>query len=194
MSDIENLLQQHGAPLPKAMAMETEVRSEGALMMQTLSVPSWAANLQSSSVLAEWRCTLGRDDLVALQAHLKTLSTTTGMTTQQAINEAFKALDIGAYLGTFIEEGLLVDGQATVRVLFAYRSATLTTAEAINGAIHGLLTNPGAWAEASAALTTLRQMWSKGTDKWEGGLMMLSEVNLFDPGRFPYSRAKLGTP
>jgi hypothetical protein len=193
VTDIGDLLRQRGAPLPNAVVMETEVRSEGALMLQALSVPSWAANLRMSSVLAEWRCTLVREDLGALQAFLKTLLPS-GITVQQAINEAFVSLDIGCYLGTFIEEGLLTDGQATVRVMFAYQSAKLTGVEAINQAIHNLLTNPGALGDAANSLSKLREMWRKGSDKWEGGLMMLSEVNLYDPGRFPYTRAALPTP
>ena len=189
MTDVGELLRRHGAPLPNAIEMETEVRSEGALMLQKLNVPNWAHNILSSSILAEWRCTLDREDLAALQAFVKTVLAS-GVTVQEAINEGFQQLDIGSYLGTFIEEGLLVDGQATVRVLFSYRSS-MNSQEDINQKLHGLLTNPGALKDASDALSKLREMWRKGSNKWEGGLMMLSEVNFSDPRRFPYSRAVL---
>jgi hypothetical protein len=190
VTDIGDLLQKHGAPLPNAIAMETEVRSEGAFMLQKLNVPAWAKNTAPSSVLAEWRSTLSREDVRALQALLKTVLPH-GITVQEAVNEAFKKLDIGCYLGTYIEEGLLPDGQATVRVLFAYMSSA-NNIEEINRRIHGLLTNDGPHGDAGASLQKIRDLWRKGTDKWEGGMMMLSEVNLYDPGRFPYTRAALG--
>ena len=190
MTEITDLLRQHGAPLPRAMAMETEVRSEGIVRIDFLHVPEWAADLRSSSILAEWRCTLQHDDVKALQNLVKTVLPS-GVTNEQAINEAFAKLDLGAYLGTFIEEGLLVDGAATVRVLFAYRSATLKRIEDLNRRIYDLLINPGQLREASTALNALRQIWRKGTNKWEGGLLMLSGMKLYDPERFPYTCAKL---
>jgi hypothetical protein len=191
MTDIGDLLRQHGAPLPKAIPMNTEVRSEGALMLQQMNVPEWARTI-SASLLTEWRCTLSREDVRALQCHLKTLLPH-GVTVQEAINEAFKKLDIGSYLGTFIEEGLLVDGQAKVHVLFAYQSSSANSLDEINQRIHSLLTDQGSYRDTGDALQKLREIWRRGTDKWEGGMMMLSEINLYDPGRFPYTRAALIT-
>ena len=190
MTDVTDLLQQHGAPLPNAVEMETEIRSEGAVAFPTLHIPHWAAKLLSSSILAEWRCTLGHDDVDALQALLKSVLPS-GRPAQQAINEAFQTLDIGTYLGTFVEQGVLIDGAATVRVLFAYRSDKFNRIEQFNQAIYGFLTTPGVLQEASDAYKKVREFWQQGSNKWEGGLIMLSEVNRYDPGQFPFTRAKL---
>lgn len=193
MSDVFKLMQQHGAPLPNAAILETEVRTEGSIAFKTLNVPSWVDKVKPSSGMGEWRCTLTHGQLDQLQALLKTVLPL-GNPLEQVLNETFQALDIGSYTGTFVEEGLLVDGAATIRVLFAFRSTTFTDIAGINRAIHNLLINPGQYAEASDALQKLRDIWRSGTNKWEGGLMMLSEVSLFDPSQFPYTRAKLDAP
>lgn len=191
MTDFSELLRKHGAPLPHAVTMETEVRSEGALTFQKLTVPGWATDVKSSSMIAEWRCDLDGAGVRDLQAFLKTVLPS-GKTAQQAINEALLAQDIGYYLGTFIEEGMLVAGAATVRMLFAYRPANLRSIGDINTAIHQLLTAaPPASQDGATALGTLRDKWMAGTAKTEGGLMMLSEINLFDASQFPYTRAQV---
>jgi hypothetical protein len=195
MSDVRDLLRRHGAPLPNAVMLTTEVRTEGSLAFQTLNVPDWVEQVKPSSALGEWRCTLPSQDVDALQALLKTVIPAPGKTNQQLINEALQALDIGSYMGTFIEEGLLVDGSATVRMMFAYRTTTLADMAGIKRKLHGLITAPDPQhADASAALLKLRAFWSGGSDKWEGGLMLLSEVNLYDPAVFPFTGAKLGKP
>ncbi len=189
MTDFLDLLRTHGAPIPRAVTMETEVRSEGALTFAKLAVPDWASDLKSSSVLAEWRCDLAAAGLRDLQKLLKTL--VGGKPTQQVINEALIAADIGTYLGTFIEEGMMVDGAATVRILFAYRFNSLGSIAAINTAFYQLLTAPPADRKAgSDALAKLRALWAGGTNRREGGLMMLSEVSLDDPAQFPFSSVK----
>jgi len=190
MKDVEHLLRQHGAPLPNALAVETEVRSEGFVAFHTLAVPDWTDGIQSSSSIAEWCCSLVPEQLLELQRVIKTVLPS-GKPMQQMLNEALRDLDIGSYMGTFMETGTAVAGHTTIRILFAYRSARLPDIEAINRALHALLTAPGAHSDASDALRALREIWLKGSDRWEGGLMMLSEANLYGPERFPFTSARL---
>lgn len=194
MTDIPDLMQQHGAPLPKAMVLETEVRTEGALAFQTLNVPSWVNATQTSSAMGEWRCDMTHEQIEQLQITIKTVNTNSGKSCEQVLNETFQALDIGSFLGVFIESGDLIDGAGTVRFLFAYRSKTMGTIELINRKIHELITNPATYPEGAGILLDLRQKWREGTNKWEGGLMLLSELNLYNPEQFPYTGAKLGRP
>jgi hypothetical protein len=184
MTDFRALLKTHGTPLPNAVTMETEVRSEGALTFRKLEVPGWAEKLTSSSMLSEWSCELDAESIIKLQSAAKKLYG--GKPAEQVINEALAAAGIGSYLGTFIEEGLMVAGGGTIRVLFAYRSAKLDSIGAINAALHDLLT-ADPLSDGATALLELRRIWEAGRNRSEGGLMLLSQLNLYDPERSPFT-------
>lgn len=189
MTNPAELLANQNAPVPRAMLLETEVRTEGFFQLGLLVHPNWAKGVLPSSQLAEWRCVLKHREILELGGFLKEVLPS-GKPRQQVINEALEALEIGSYLGTFAEHGASVEGGNAIRILFAYRFTKYADLKATNRAIYDLLTQPAdANADASSSLKKLRAIWHGGTHQSECFLLMLTQATSEEAETHPFSAA-----
>src|SRR5271166_543293 len=99
MSDLRDLLRQHGAPAPNAIAMPGETRSDDGLFFEVVAPPGPAT---AHTTLAEWSCMMSWKQIETLQAFLKANYRATGKTPDTLFNDAMTFLQIGSYLGTYL--------------------------------------------------------------------------------------------
>jgi hypothetical protein len=192
VTDPRELLQLHGAPTPLARPMPTEVRTDGGLVMQLLQAPYWAGP-DGNPVIAEWRCALTLQQVLALRTFLVRPDPATGMQPEAAIDVAMKDFGIGAYLGTFVTEGPNFND---VRMLFAYRPNEMITEAALNQLLFDLLRNVRSnHLQAATALRYLRDLWNTSPVRTDTKLMMLSQVDVLgslrNPQQSPYTANQL---
>jgi hypothetical protein len=191
VTDPAELLRRHGAPAPMAVPMPTEIRSDGGLFFQLLQPPRWTWP-GGTAVIAEWRCDLPLTQIVELRTFLARPDPESGVQPEAAINAALEALGVGAYLGTFVNEGPIMQA---VCMMFAFRPRTLMTEEGLNRTLYRLLTDPPeGMGLASRALRHLRGVWQGGINRTEGRLMMLSQVDVLGqtgPDSSPFAAAEL---
>jgi hypothetical protein len=186
MSDLRDLLRQHGAPAPNAMAMPGETRSDDGLYFEVVTGP--VNTTVPITTIAEWSCMMGWKGIEALQTFLKTPYRSTGRTPDQLFDDAMKHLGIGGYIGTFLGKHT---GGSEVRMLLSYTPEAGKTIEQIYQDWDGFLTNPpGPMADTAAAIKELRERWLAGKERTQAGLMLLTGVDLpkrlGDSSKFPF--------
>lgn len=187
MSDLRELLRQHGAPAPVAMAMPGETRSDDGLFFEYIS-----ARIEPTpeiSTIAEWTCVLEWKQIEKLQAFLKADYGSTNRKPEVLFDDVMKFLDIGSYIGTYLGKHF---GGSEVRMLFHYAPNTPKSIEDIYRQWGGFLTNtPPGWTDAANAVRELRKFWLSGQERSQSGLMMLAGVDLAgrlaDASRFPFA-------
>ncbi len=164
-----DLLRRHGAPLPRAATVATEVRTEGIIKFATVTAPGHQSGL-TFGALHEWRSRVSGATLAELRSFL-----TKGATRPEAlIDNWMKRRELGGLVGVFLETG---SGGAQVRVLFAYTRAD-QSGEEINTAWAELVEKPKSdEKKASAAIRTLRTLLVQGQDFAEAGLLALSTLD-----------------
>lgn len=177
-----DLLRRHGAPLPRAATVATEVRTEGIIKFATVTAPSHQSGL-TFGALHEWRSRVSAAALGELRSFL-----TKGTTRPETlIDNWMKRRELGGLVGVFLETG---SGGSVVRVLFAYTKANLS-GEEINKAWAELVEKPKSEErKASAAIRTLRTLMVQGQDFAESGLLALSTIDydkvVGDRGSMPF--------
>lgn len=187
MSDLRDLLRQHGAPAPNAMAMPGETRSDDGLFFEV--VHDRISPTPEISTIAEWSCMMDWKQIGALQAFLKADYRTTGKKPEELFDDAMAFLNIGTYIGTYLGKHA---GGSEVRMLLSYTPGSGKTIEQIYQTWGDFLAKPPAgWEDAVAAITELRKFWLSGQERLQSGLMMLTGVDLAtrldDSKRFPFA-------
>jgi hypothetical protein len=187
MNDLRDLLRQHGAPAPNAMAMPGETRSDDGLFFEV--VHNKISPTPDISTIAEWCCMMDWKQVEALQAFLNANFAATGKKPEVLFDDAMAFLGIGTYIGTYLGKHT---GGAEVRMLLSYTPGTGKTMEQIYQTWGNFLANPPAgWGDAVAAISQIRKFWLGGTERTQAGLMMLTGVDLGgrlqDTGKFPFA-------
>lgn len=202
MTDPRDLLKQRPAPSPVAVAMPTEVRSDGGLMFQVLQAPYWAGD-RGSACLAQWLCQLEQADLKTLRDTLIAVDTFTGLTAEAAIEQCFQDYSLGHYLGTFIDVGRKPHN---VRVVFGFEPDRQITSQQYNNNIYDFLTEKpvahpsytqAVHKQGQHAVLLIRKIWAGSNVRSEFRSLMLSQFDLDahpDKDNSPFDAALANNP
>jgi hypothetical protein len=200
MSGPRDLLRRRGAPAPLAVTMRTEIRSDGGIFFKVLQGPQWARQ-HSFATIWQWSARLKRKELRDLWEKLRKPDEY-GLNAEQYIDFALKKLEIGRYLGTFVDTDVT---PVEVRMVFGIQPNRQITETQLTQEIRALLRSakPGATVpvppthvdqnptpltpeelrqirQAATNLADLRSIWLKGSANVDRRSMMLSQVDIQD--------------
>jgi hypothetical protein len=204
MTNPRDLLRRRGAPAPIAVTMQTEIRSDGGLYFRVLQAPYWA-NGRGTASIWQWTTTLEYKEARLLWEYLRQPDPVYGLQPEALIDFALTTLQLGRYLGTF------VDARKTplvVRMMFGIEPDRQITEDQLNSELKKLYdynhsniapTKPDGYPLsaseldqlklASSALVKLRRSWARGSPRSDDRSQMLTGVDAHDlggSGQFPF--------
>lgn len=195
MTNPRELLRRRGAPAPIAVTMQTEIRSDGGLLFTVLQSPLWAYKRYTATIW-QWTAMLGHKEVRLLWEFLRDPDPVYAMQPEALIDLALATLQIGRYVGTYVDAGTT---PVVVRMVFGIEPDRQVTETQLNRQIRTLVdysktnnapkmpdgsqltrTQLDQMRLASVALLKLRQYWADGTTRTEQRSVMMTGVELHD--------------